>query len=437
MAEKERPVWVWLPGETAPVLCGTFGWSPRLGEFSYSDAYRTRADALPIDPINLPFSRARRPATTTNMNGVFGVLRDAAPEGFGLDLLLAIHEKETLDEVERMDLAPGDGVGALEVCLPEHIERKVDFKPPAFQLLKAGLENVDPGYSARSVVQSLSGADDTTSLGGEKPKLTVSLKADNATAWWIAKLQERGGSPFLPAREFVAMTLARMCGLEAADVRYERVGPHELVLVRRFDRKVVDSGVHRSLFASTATVLRLRSDQTPEDADRSYVKLAYELQRWCGDRSQSFAEQQRELWRRMAFNALVGNYDDHPRNHGLLYRNGSWTLAPAYDVVAFPRRRGVQAMAVNRKGERTATPENLVVDAPSFSLTVSEAWDTLQAMAHTVHSSWRQLYVDACGMSEENLEGQRPAFELAEQIATGASGLDPSAVGRRSRRGAR
>jgi hypothetical protein len=47
-------------------------------------------------------------------------LRDAAPEGFGLDLLLASYENETLDEVQRMDLASGDGVGALEVCLPEH-----------------------------------------------------------------------------------------------------------------------------------------------------------------------------------------------------------------------------------------------------------------------------------------------------------------------------
>jgi serine/threonine-protein kinase HipA len=233
------------------------------------------------------------------------------------------------------------------------------------------------------------------------------------------------------------MTLARMCGLEVADVRYELAGSHEIVLVKRFDRKIVDGGVQRSLFASAATVLRLRSDQTPEDPDRSYVKLAYELQRWCGDENQSFAEQQRELWRRMAFNALVGNYDDHPRNHGLLYRNGSWTLAPAYDVVAFPRRRGVQAMAVNRAGGRTATPESLVVDAGSFSFTASEAWDALQTMAHTVHSSWRQLYIDRCGMSEENLEGQRPAFELAEQIATGVIGLDPARFERRSRRKAR
>ncbi|MFM0199076.1 HipA N-terminal domain-containing protein [Paraburkholderia fungorum] len=102
MAEKTRPVWIWLPGEVAPVACGTFGWSPGIGQFAYAPEYRTRADAFLIDPSNLPFSRSTKPATTTLMNGIFGVLRDAAPEGFGLDLLLAKHARQDLDEIDRM-----------------------------------------------------------------------------------------------------------------------------------------------------------------------------------------------------------------------------------------------------------------------------------------------------------------------------------------------
>ncbi|CAE6793439.1 hypothetical protein R70006_04957 [Paraburkholderia domus] len=425
MADQVRPVWVWLPGDVTPVQCGTFEWSPGLGRFSYSEDYRKRDGALPLDPINLPITRSQKPETTTNMNGVFGVLRDAAPEGFGLDMLLAKHEKETLDEVERMDLAPGDGVGAIEVCLPGQIERKVVFLPPSESDLKGILAETEEGFSPRRVVQRLAGVDDTTSLGGEKPKLTVSRQVEGATEWWIAKLQEREGAPFLPSREYVAMTLAARCGIDVAEVRYDRVGPHEVVLVKRFDRNVVDGGVERTLFASAATVLRLRGDSTPEDPDRSYVKLAHELRRWCGDRTQGYVEQQRELWRRMAFNALVGNYDDHPRNHGLLCRAGTWTLSPAYDVVAIARRREVQAMALNRKGTRVATPESLVVDAASFSYSVGEAWEALRGMAATVDASWRQLYLDV-GMDEANLESQRPAFRLAEQIVTGELTLDLS-----------
>lgn len=433
MAEKKRPVWIWLPGNVAPVVCGTFEWSPGIGHFAYLPEYRARADALPIDPGNLPFSRSTKPATTTLMNGIFGVLRDAAPEGFGLDMLLAKHAGQDLDEVDRMDLAVGDGVGAIEVCLPEMIDRKIAYRPPSEDELKLQLADAEPGFSVRRVVEQLSGMDDGTSLGGEKPKLTITRQSCASTEWWIAKLQERGAAPFLPAREFVAMTLAAQCGIDAAQVHYSRVGQHEIVLVKRFDRNVVADGVQRSLFASAATVLRLRRDSTREDPDRSYVKFSHELRRWCADRNQGYVDQQRELWRRMAFNALVGNYDDHPRNHGLLYRSGSWALSPAYDIVAIPRRREDQAMALNRQGSRIATPENLVVDAPAFSYEIEEAWNTLRAMADTVYTSWRTLFAMSCGLSEQEVEIQRPAFKLAEDISTGQLMPDLVRLGKRRR----
>lgn len=432
MTEHVRPVWVWLPGEVTPVRCGTFTWTPGLGKFAYEDDYKARHDALPIDPMHLPFTRSQKPHTTDGYNGLFGVLRDAAPEGFGLDLLLAKHSRETLDEVERMDLAPGDGVGAIEVCDEASLERKAGYAPPSERDLQALLGDADPGISARRVVQRLAGADDGTSLGGEKPKLTVSREVDGATEWWIAKLQEHGASPFLPSREYVAMTLAGECGVTVAKVEFDRIGPHEVVLVKRFDRQVVDAGAERSLFASAATVLRLRSDSTREDPRRSYVHLSHELRRWCADRKQGFAEPQRELWRRMAFNALVGNYDDHPRNHGLLFSDGSWSLSPAYDIVSIPRRREDQAMAVNRMGTRVATPEALLVDAGQFSYGHEEAWETLRAMAATVHGAWRDRFL-SLGMLEEDVESQRPAFRVAEQVMTGELTADLSSFAPRRR----
>lgn len=434
MVEKVRPVWVWLPGEVLPVECGTFTWEPGLGRFAYSADYRARADALAIDPVNLPFTRSQKPATTTVMNGVFGVLRDAAPEGFGLDLLVAKYGNRDLDEIERMDLAAGDGVGAIEVCPAGEIERKFHFTPPRETDLRALLAETDLGDSISGVVRRLAGDDDGTSLGGEKPKLTVSRDVDGVREWWIAKLQARNAPRLLPAREYAAMKLAAACGIDVAEVRFERVGPHEVVLVRRFDRAVREDGtVERSLFASAATVLRLGND-TREDPDRSYPKLAYELRRWCADRHQGYAEPQRELWRRMAFNALVGNYDDHPRNHGLLYRDGAWRLSPAYDVVAMPGTPLVQAMALTRAGTRVASADTLVTDAPLFSYTHDEAWATLRAMAATICASWRTLYVEHCGVAEADLERQQPAFQLAEAIDTGAAQPDPAIFAARRRR---
>ncbi|MBN3729524.1 type II toxin-antitoxin system HipA family toxin [Burkholderia sp. Tr-20390] len=433
MAERERPVWVWLPGSVMPVQCGTFSWEPGLGRFLYSDEYRNRADAIAIDPMNLPFSRSTRPATTIQMNGVFGVLRDAAPEGFGLDLLNAKHGNQTLDEIERMDFAAGDGVGAIEVCGADEIERKISFVPPCEQEFRVRLANTDVGESITGLVRQLTGDEDGTSLGGEKPKLTISREVDGKREWWIAKLQPRNGARLLPAREYVAMKLARQCNIDVAEVQFERIGVHEVVLVKRFDRNVVDDGVERSLFASAATVLRLSSDVTREDPDRSYPKLAHELRRWCGDRHQGAEDQQRELWRRMAYNALVGNYDDHPRNHGLIFRDTSWALSPAYDIVAIPQTQLVQAMAVNRR-TRVALPENLVADAPVFAYEHVEAWETLQEMAAIVSASWRGMYVDECGVSEADLELLRPAFKLAEGIVSGQMTLDPAIFTQRRRR---
>lgn len=433
MAEQERPVWAWLPGSVLPVECGTFGWEPGLGRFLYSGDYRSRKDAIAIDPINLPFTRSTKPASTTLMNGVFGVLRDAAPEGFGLDLLNAKYGNRTLDEIERLDLSAGDGVGAIEVCGLDQIERKVAFVPPHEQALRARLANTDIGESITGLVRQLSGDDDGTSLGGEKPKLTILREIDGKSEWWIAKLQPRNGARLLPVREYVAMKLAKQCDIDVAEVTFERIGVHEVVLVKRFDRKVVDDGVERSLFASAATVLRLGSDATREHPDRSYPKLAHELRRWCADRHQSAGAQQRELWRRMVFNALVGNYDDHPRNHGLIYRDGSWKLSPAYDIVAIPQTQLVQAMAVNRF-TRIASPETLVSDAPLFAYEHAEAWETLREMAATVHASWRGMYVDECNVREADLVQQQPAFRLAEGVASGEMTLDLARFAQRRRR---
>jgi serine/threonine-protein kinase HipA len=441
MAERERPVWAWLPGHTTPVHCGAFCWEPGIGRFSYTDEYRRLEGRLPIDPINLPITRSTKPDRTDSMNGVFGVLRDAAPEGFGLDLLVAKHGREALDEVERMDLAPGDAVGAIEVCAEEFLGRKVAFSPPSEEKLLRELENVDPGISARRVVQSVAGMVDSTSLGGEKPKLTVARNVDGVPQWWIAKLQERGGSPLLPTREYVAMTLARQCGLDVAEVAFRRIGPHEVVLVKRFDRKVTPAGVERSLFASAATALRLRSDATREDDARSYTGLSAELRRWCARGNQSADGQQQELWRRMAFNALVSNIDDHPRNHGLLYRDGGWGLSPAYDIVSMPNQRGGHAMGINRKrlgndrvGERVATPTALLFSAELFSYTQDEAWEILQQLARQVHESWRALFVEACGIDEEDLDRQVSAFQLAADIVSGAAAPDMTTLNPRGRR---
>ena len=161
------------------------------------------------------------------------------------------HAREDLGNMEMLELSEGDGVGALEVC--DDIERKKAFKAPQLSQLLDALRDLPeerPSSQAAREVQGIYG----TSLGRERPKLTV----EHQGQLWIAKLQDRGDGPNNPLREYVAMTLARECGVNAAEVQFHLEGHRQVVLVKRFDRDVLpDGAVQRHLYASAHTLLRL------------------------------------------------------------------------------------------------------------------------------------------------------------------------------------
>jgi serine/threonine-protein kinase HipA len=97
---------------------------------------------------------------------------------------------------------------------------------------------------------------------------------------------------------------------------------------------------------------------------------------------------QRELWRRMAFNALCGNGDDHPRNHGVRYVDGAWELAPAFDVSPYVRFEGRLAMRVTRDGHSDATRWALLRNCESFQVTEEDAGAYLDTATGLLTSTW-------------------------------------------------
>lgn len=404
MSTSGKPVWVWLPGACEPVRCGTFSLQAGVGTFQYDAAYRARADAVALDPMHLPFTRSRQPFKETLQGGLFGVMRDASPEGFGLALLERIKGVVLADPLARLELSEGDAVGAIEVC--DDIAAKLASQPPTAQALieiLAQLPAERPSSQAAREVKGIRG----TSLGGERPKLTVLHRGQQ----WIAKLQDRGDAPHAPLREFVAMRVARRLGLDVADVEFERVGERQVLLVRRFDRHVTPAGqVQRRLYASAHTVLRL-DQQTRGEKVRSYVALARELQRFCADRAVDPRPLQRELWARMAYNALCGNGDDHPRNHGVIHRDGHWWLAPAFDIAPYITYSGVQAMAVTRAGSAVATRANLLEDCASFGWAGDEAAAFIEQARETLLQAW-PAEVQACGYTPDDCPVKDPAAWL-------------------------
>lgn len=400
-----KPVWVWLPGSGAPVRAGDFSITERVGSFSYDPAYRAQVNALPLDPHNLPFTRSQRPIRETKQEGLFGVFRDATPEGFGLDLLEHTSGRNLADPLDRLEASVGDGVGAIAVC--DDIDRKLRWQAPTSADLIQALAAVKPEQSSTSAAREVMKVDGT-SLGGERPKLTVMHEGQ----LWIAKLQLRGDPPHAPLREYAAMQSARAAGLDVAETQFVQAGSRQVLLVRRFDRHITPSGAFcRSLYASAHTVLALNSSETRGDRNRSYVALAIELRRWSGraGKKEEALEQQRELFRRMAFNAVCGNGDDHPRNHGLIHSDGGWQLSPAFDIAPYISFSRTLAMAVNKAGQSEARAELLLADCESFGYARGDALAFIRHAIEATQQAWPQAVASA-GVAPKDLPAVDPVW---------------------------
>lgn len=407
MSDTSKPVWVWLPRQCEPVRCGVFSLVAGTGVFAYDDVYKSRSDALALDPMHLPITRSNRAAKERKQGGLFGVFRDVSPEGFGLSLLEQVKGMQLPDPMQRLEFSEGDSVGAIEIC--DDIEAKLAFRAPGSDELFEVLTQLQPQRPSSQAVREVRGLHGT-SLGGERPKMTVLHEGQ----LWIAKLQDRGDPPHAPLREYVAMRMAASFGLQVAPVQFHRVGgrgsnEREVVLVKRFDRHVDDDGrTTRMLYASAHTVLRLNVE-TRGDRARSYVGLAHELQRWCSLKDGEAAPLKRELWRRMAFNALCGNGDDHPRNHGLICRDGRWGLSEAFDIAPYITFSGTLAMAITRDGSGIATTANLLSHVDNFGYEAEEARAWLMECRQAMETRW-VAEVEACGYKAEALPFQAPTW---------------------------
>lgn len=152
----------------------------------------------------------------------------------------------------------------------------------------------------------------------------------------------------------------------------------------------------------------LRADESAEARDRwSYVIMAEELRRVVAEPEKDA----RELYRRMCFNALITNIDDHPRNHALVAKERDWRLAPAYDLTPSPaisQDRRDLAMACGDAG-RFANAKNILSQHGRFLLDADEAKTIVSEMTEKVRAGWYDV-VRACGVSEEDAETIGRAF---------------------------
>ncbi len=383
----------------------------RAVSFAYDDAWLDRPDAFSLDPRTLLFPGDQPLGADT----LPPALLDTTPDAWG-QMLLA-RERHGLPGNWEMLVGVSDEtrMGALRVgATPDgpFVRDGDPAAPPVASLrelqdLARWIEdNPDAEIDSRRLRDLVVPG---SSLGGARPKVNI---RDTDGGLWIAKFPSREDRRLdLGAWEFVYANLAGQAGIDVADHRMEAVngpGRGRTYLVRRFDRGVEGS---RRLFVSAMTLTDHRAGEPA-----SYPDIAQAIGRYgaVGAVKADLAQ----LFRRLMFNVIAGNRDDHLRNHGFLRTPAGWRLAPAFDMNP---ARAAHPHSLSLDG-RTNGQDALTAFATHRLYALSER-DARRILAEVVTAvaRWR-AEAEAAGIGAVERDIVGPAFAaLGDATALGAA----------------
>lgn len=369
------------------------------GYFRYAPSYVDAGLNWAIDPLNLPFHPDVEIAAP-RYGGLHDVLRDACPDGWGQALLRREHNLPQNTPMARYLIlaSNADRWGALAVGTrpkPSVAALAIPKLPQLQQVVEelAALNAQQPPVHARLRRRLV----ETASVGGARPKATLQ---DEEGGYWLVKPGLPSDVADIPCLEHFARQWGAASGLRfAPTVLYPAApgqGGRSAVRVLRFDR----NRERRALCVSAASLLQTEYPGNLSNDRWSYPRLAEEL-RWIG----APAQDRRELFGRMVFNAVCGNDDDHPRNHAIVFDadGGGWRLAPAFDVVPNPVETPAYLAMQLSTGRFDIAREAVLADAHRFGFGGREeaaAWldalldrigGSFDEAAQGLDGAWRQL----------------------------------------------
>jgi serine/threonine-protein kinase HipA len=391
-------VWTWLPEAAEPVVAGQLTTVGDLLTFNYGQSYLARGDAVPLYLPELPL-REGRIDPLPNLT-VAGAIDDAGPDAWGQRVVMRHVTGETPDRAGPAELSRltyllesgSDRIGALDF----------QASPDAYVSRTGGAATLaELSEAAERVMQGVPLAPDLdrallhgSSVGGARPKALLS----DGQRKLIAKFSSSTDTYPVVKGEFVAMELARRAGLDAARVERCRVLDRDVLLVERFDREATAAGMRRRAIVSALTILEL--DPEREARYATYHDLAQIVRA----RFARAKDTLHELFARIAFNILVGNIDDHARNHAAFWdgRTETMTLTPAYDICPQPRSglTAGQIMAF-APGTRDSRLEAAVSAAATYLLSEAEAREIVDRQIETISGEWDAV-ADTAELSDQD-----------------------------------
>ena len=386
-------VWVWLPGDRTPTLAGQVHEQGGETTFAYDAGYLGNPAAVALY-TELPMVHGvQRPAAGLS---VAGCLNDTWPDGWSRVVierrrLDAGRSTSSLHPFDYLRDSGSDRTGALDYTdTPEWTPRgeahaTLDQLQSAAELIETG-ERIDPELAA-ALAQA-------TASGGMRPKALISGRERH----YIAKLSSRSDHRPVTNLEAVAMDLAGRVGIKVAPSTLARAAGRDILLVERFDRT---AGGSRLMVVSAATILGL--DPYLGARYATYHDLADFL------RANSVnAGDVKELFARITFNVIVGNTDDHARNHAAIWDGHHLHLAPAFDICPQVRSGGEtqQAMDIGRDGFKAANLAGCVARAADYGLDRREALELVDHQIQVVRDEWSA----AADQARLNAAEQRAAW---------------------------
>ena len=390
---QEAYVWVWLPGEVAPVVAGILTRDGKNLVFNYGKSYLARDNSVALYTPELPLRAGVLPL----IEGLHmpSCLRDASPDAWGRRVLMVMRtmdkNADELDELTCMLESGSNRIGALDFQLSatEYIPRLNESV--TLEQLQESTEKVTNGLPLSPELAMV--LQHGTAVGGARPKAIIATHNKE----YVAKFSLSTDLYNIVKAEYVAMRLARIVGLDVSSVKLETAMNKDVLLIERFDRVRSEpvngkGGWQRKMMVSALTILEL-DEMMARYA--SYEGLAEIIRQ----RFTNPDETLRELFGRIVFNILCGNTDDHARNHAAFWDGKNLALTPAYDICPQSRAGNEASQAMKIHGDNNMSQTKVCLSAAaSFKLSAAEAKDIVEHQSDLIKKNWKKV-CDEAGLS--------------------------------------
>jgi len=325
--------------------------------FQYDKAWLL--SGFSISPLDLPLKPDLFVAKPEPFWGNFGIFEDSLPDGYGRYLLSRMLKKQGIDDsaltpIQRLSIVGTSGMGALSY-IPESYIGEEKALPELDHLQQMALDVLSEKTDVNADVLYFNSGNS----GGCRPKC---LYRDEEGAW-LVKFRHTYDPMNMGQIEFRYNEIARACGIEVPDFNLLQ---GKYFAVKRFD---IENG--ERLHIATAGALLNESIYNP--------KLDYKtLLHLTGYLTQDPAQVD-EMFRRMVFNVLADNKDDHAKNFSFICRNGKWSLSPAYDLTRSTEGyNGEHATSTNNNG--LPTIEDMLAVGETIRITRKKGMEIIASM---------------------------------------------------------